>query len=350
MCSRADDMLDPNADAEPEGRDDQIRRTARVLEIVQQIALRPRGWTRRRLAEHHEVSERMITKDLELIRRRLGLPLLNDGDGYYFERLPHLPTTAYTFAEALALLTAARAAQAIPGVNSAELASAIARLETIFPDEIRPLVREATERLPLQAEGDQRQRMLAILHRAWIERRQARISYATASRAGQISQRVVEPYSIIPYGRSWQMVAHDHLRGAIVQFKVDRVRAATLLDTRYAIPPDFDIDEYLGDAWGIMRGVAGAPETVVLEYEPEAGRWVAEEHWHRSQQVEPLADGRVRVTFRVGVTPEMVNWILYYGGRVRVVEPLWLRKQVAAEHRRALALNDDAAQVDKGRG
>lgn len=346
MCSRARDTLDPNDADEPEGRDDQIRRTARVLEIVQQITLRPRGWTRRRLAEHHEVSERMITKDLELIRRRLGLPLLNDGDGYYFERLPHLPTAAYTFAEALALLTAARAAQAIPGVNSAELASAIARLETIFPDEIRPLVREATERLPSQAEdassGESRQRMLAILHRAWIERRQVRISYATASRAGQISQRVVEPYSIIPYGRSWQMVAYDDLRAGIVQFKVDRVRAATLLDTRYAIPPDFDIDEYLGDAWGIMRGTAGEPETVALEFEPEAGRWVAEEHWHRSQQIERLSNGGVRVTFRVGVTPEMVNWILYYGGRVRVVEPAWLRKQVAAEHRRGVALNEDA--------
>ncbi len=350
MCSRAHDMLEPNEDAESPGRDDQIRRTARVLEIVQQIALRPRGWTRRRLAEHHEVSERMITKDLELIRRRLGLPLLNDGDGYYFERLPHLPTTAYTFGEALALLTAARAAQAIPGVNSAELASAIARLETIFPDEIRPLVREATERLPSQAEGgstgESRQRMLAILHRAWVERRQARISYATASRAGQISQRVVEPYSIIPYGRSWQMVAHDHLRGAVVTFKVDRVRAATLLETRYAIPPDFDVDAYLGDAWGIMRGVAGAAETVVLEFEPEAGRWVAEEQWHRSQQVEALADGGVRVTFRVGVTPEMVNWILQYGGRVRVVEPAWLRRQVAAEHRRAVALNADDDSFD----
>ncbi len=254
--------------------------------------------------------------------------------------MPHTNHPDYTYAEALALLTAARAAQAIPGVNSAELASAIARLEDTFPEEIRPLVREATERLPTQAAGDQRQRMLAILHRAWIERRQVRISYATASRAGQISQRVIEPYSIIPYGRSWQMVAYDHLREAVVQFKVDRVRAATLLDVRYEVPADFDIEEYLGDAWGIMRGEAGEPEIVVLEFEPEAGRWVAEEHWHRSQQVESLSDGRVRVTFRVGVTPEMVNWILYYGGRVRVVEPAWLRKQVVAEHRRALRLNE----------
>lgn len=267
-------------------------------------------------------------------------PRSTDNPAGSFDNQARLPATTYTFAEALALLTAARAAQVIPGVNSAELASAVARLERVFPEEMRAWVRETTERLPSQAEGDQRQRMLAILHRAWIERRQVRISYATASRAGQISQRVVEPYSIIPYGRSWQMVAYDHLRAAVVQFKVDRVRAATLLDTDYTIPSGFDVDEYLGDAWGIMRGEAGEPETVILEFEPEAGRWVAEEHWHRSQQVTGLPDGRVRVTFHVGVTPEMVNWILYYGGRVRVAAPVWLRKQVVAEHRRAIGLNE----------
>ena len=59
---------------------------------------------------------------------------------------------------------------------------------------------------------------------------------------------------------------------------------------------------------------------VVLRFEPEAGRWVAEEHWHPSQQVEELPDGRVRVTFYVDITPEMVIWLLYYGSRVQVVE------------------------------
>lgn len=320
---------------ETEGRDDQVRRTARILDIIQQIATRPGYWTRKRLAEHHELTERMIQKDLSLIQARLGLALLTDGVGYTFERLPHLPTAAYSFSEALALLTAARAAQAIPGVNSAELAAAIARLEILFPDEFRPLLREATERLPTRAAGNQRQQMLAILHRGLLERRQVRISYATGSRAGALSQRVVEPYHILPYGRSWHMIAFDHKRCEILQFKVDRVRAGVLLDTLYTIPADFDLNTYLGTAWGMMRGAAGEPETVELIFEPEAGRWVAEEQWHPSQASETLPDGRVRVTFHVGITPEMVSWLLYYGSRVRVAAPDWLWERVREEHRKA---------------
>lgn len=318
-----------------QGRDNHIRRTARILEIVQQIAVAPHRWSRHALARHHEVSERMIQKDLELIRYRLGLSLRHEHGSYYFEQLPRLPTTAYSFTEALSLLAAARAAQAIPGINSMDLAAAIARLESIFPVALGRLVREATEILPRRAAKAHRQAMLTLLHRALAERRQVRIAYATASRTGEVTERVVEPYHIMAYGRSWHLIAYDHHRRDILQFKIDRVQQADLLDTTYTIPPDFDPDAYLGDAWGLMRGAAGETEDVVLLFEPEAGRWVAEETWHKSQQAETLPDGRVRVTFYVGITPEMVNWLLYYGARVQVIEPAWLRERVAEEHRRA---------------
>jgi len=93
-----------------EERDNQIRRTARLLEIIQQIANAPHYWTRKRLADYHQVSERMIQKDLEIIRLRLGLTIKTEGDGYYFIRLPQLPATLFSFSEAIALLSAARAA------------------------------------------------------------------------------------------------------------------------------------------------------------------------------------------------------------------------------------------------
>ncbi len=277
-----------------------------------------------------------------MIRHALRLPLERDADGYFFTHLPSLPTTAYSFSEALALLAAARTAQAIPGINSAELAAAIARLESLFPEAFHPLMRDALEKLPRLAVKAHRQEMLALLHRALAEQRQVRILYATASREGQATERVVEPYHIMAYGRSWHLIAYDHRRKDVLQFKVDRVLKAELLDTAYVIPADFDVDAYLGDAWGLMRGAAREPERVELLFEPEAGRWVAEEMWHKSQQTETLPDGRVRVTFYVGVTPEMVSWLLYYGARVEVVEPAWLRERVAEEHRRAWEASDRA--------
>jgi predicted DNA-binding transcriptional regulator YafY len=65
-------------------------RLARVLQIVAAIATEPGRWTRTDLAERFDISERMITKDLSIIRRALGLALGHEepDGGYYFVREP----------------------------------------------------------------------------------------------------------------------------------------------------------------------------------------------------------------------------------------------------------------------
>lgn len=321
-------------------RDNQIRRTARILEVIQQVAIKPQYWTRKRLAEHHQVSERMIQKDLEIIRLRLGLTMKTEGDGYYFTRLPKLPTTLFTFSEAIALLSAARAAQALPGVNSTELAVAITRLESIFPNEIQPLLKDTLDHLPRKAVKTHRQTMLTLFNRALYEQKQIEMVYQS-QKANEGRVRVVDPYFILPYGRSWHVVAYDHLRQYVLQFKLDRVVTAELLESRYQRPVDFDIDEYLGDTWGLMRGAADKVETVELLFDKVAGRWVSEEHWHKSQEVTENEDGSFTVRFWVGVTPEMINWIMYYGARVKVLQPEWLRVRVAEEHGKAVEVGED---------
>jgi len=319
-----------------QGRDDNIRRIARVLEIIQQIAIAPRRWSRRKLAEHHELTERMIQKDLGLIRRRLGLSLRHDGEGYYFERLPRLPALQYTFSEALALLLAVQAAQQVSGIGSAELAAAVARLEASFPPEFTPLLRQAVSQPVSTARREHRQQMLLLLNRALIEGRKVHMVYETRSRGGEVSERVVRPYHVVPYVRSWQLIAHCERRDEVLMFKVDRIQEATLLEERYRIPDDFNLDDYMGATWGLMRGEAGEPADVVLRFGPEAGRWVAEEYWHPSQQAEEQPDGSVLFRLRVAVTPEFVNWLLYYGSRVEVLAPASLREWVVEEHKRAV--------------
>jgi len=208
---------------EPAARFEATKRTARILEIVQLVAGNPRRYRRADLAQRFEISERMTQKDLDIIRHGLKLLLCNDRSGYFFDRLPQLPTTPYSFSEALALLIAARTAQLILGVNSADLAAAIARLEAIFPDTFHSLLRDAIERLPQRADKAHRQAMLTLLHRALIERRQIRIVYAVAARGGATGERIVEPYHMMPYGRSWYLIAFDHKQQGILQFKIDRI-------------------------------------------------------------------------------------------------------------------------------
>jgi predicted DNA-binding transcriptional regulator YafY len=332
------------------GLPDEFRRVARVLEIIQYIATRPGWWRRKSLAERYELSERQIQKDLDIIRHRLGLALVHDGKGYSFERIPQLPTVAYTFSEALALLMAFQAAQQVSGIGSPDLAAAIARLQSVFPLEFAPLFGQITSQAARSGTRTQRQQTLLLLNRALIEQRKARLVYRTQSRGGELNERVVRPYHIMPYVRSWQLIAYCERRQAVLMFKVDRIQAITLLDERYAIPKDFALDDYMGATWGLLRGDASEPVDIVLHFSPEAGAWVAEEQWHPSQQVEEQADGSVLFKLYIAVTAEFVNWLMYYGSRVHVLEPVWLRERVRDEHQAAADIDHHTAEATESGG
>lgn len=319
------------------GRLEEIRRTARILDVIQNIAVAPRRWTRKALAAKYEVSERQIQKDLTIIRYRLNLDLQNEGDGYYFRNIPRLPTLSYSFSEALALLLAARVAQTLPGIDSSELYSAIARLESLFPKETIPLLKAATEDIQeYSAESQERLKKLTLLHQALAEKKQVKIIYRTASRRSISSTRIVEPYRIIPYLKTWQLVAFCHSRKEIREFNIDRIEKAEILDSTYEIPSDFDLDSFFGNVWGVYRQSSRPAEEVELEFEPEAGLWVAEGVWHKSQKLYFDDNGRVRLKLFISISPDFVCWLLHFGWRVKVLKPEWLKEEVKEELIKAL--------------
>lgn len=316
-------------------KDEENTRTARVLEMIQLIAHQPRRWLRRDLAARYEVSDRQVDKDLQIIRHGLRLRLGHSTDGYYFETVPQLPAVSYTFSEGLALLQAARAAQAMPGIDSGDLAAAIARLEAIFPAEFGSLLRQTVRHTLQFGANSPRQAKLQLLYKAMAFRQKIWMAYAVGARGGEITERVIRPYHILPYVRSWQVIAYCELRQTERMFKVDRIVEGRLLREEYSIPADFDLDAYMGQGWGLMRGAAGEPEPVTLRFSQGVGLGVAEEWWHDSQDSDKLPDGRWEVRFNVGITPEFVRWLLYYGDQVDIVEPHHLKVRVAEEHRRA---------------
>jgi predicted DNA-binding transcriptional regulator YafY len=320
--------------------DEEIKRTSRVLQMLLLIASSPERYTRKQLADKFEIGERMVTKDLSILRHGLRLDLRRTPDGYYFAQTPSLPALVYSFSEALALLTAVQTAQQIPGMASPDLAAAVARLEALFPPEFLPLLRRAasgSDQAVASQHSHHRQAMLNLLLRALVNQQKVEIIYETASRGGDVTQRVVRPYALMPYVRSWQLVAYCERRQAVLMFKVDRIQQARITASSYAIPESFNLHDYMGNTWGALRLPGGQEEEVQLLFNAEAGRWVAEEDWHPSQRVEHLEDGRVLFQVRVVITSEFVKWVLRYGSMVKVVEPSHLAETVRQEHRAAAA-------------
>lgn len=334
-------LYPPPMDTEPFGieavsRFEETKRIRRVIDLVQLVAGQPRRWLRRDLAARYEVSERQIDKDLELIRHGLVLDLRHDASGYRFERLPNLAAAPLTFEQALALLLAAQMARANSGVDSAELQSAVNRLEAQLPVPVRDFVRRATHATSVDRRALHRSEVLLTIGHALAQRRKVHVAYASASSGGASSERVIQPYALLPYGRSWHVVAFCEARRDVRMFKADRIRSLAITEKAYAIPADFDLESFLGDGWGLLRMHGVPSEEVTLLFDATAGRWVSEEQWHPRQSVSTDADGRVHFHVKVPITPELVRWVLSYGRRVRVVAPLALREAVLSEARAML--------------
>lgn len=314
-------------------------RVARILDIIWRIDNAPRQWTRKRLANVFEVSERSITSDLEIIRHGLRFELKIDrGRGYYFASVPRLPAVTYSIQEALALILAAQAGRQFGGIPQEELSAAIARLTSVVPSELRSIVdrfiSETTGR-----DDPHRERILTICSQAISELRSIEMVYAAASRDGEELCRTVDPYAIFPYDRSWHVIGYCHLRNDVRMFKVDRVREARVGPESFTVGRDFDLAAYLSAGWGIMRGIDSPVEDVVLRFRPPSARWVVEETWHTSQEVEWQEDGSLLFSVRISVTPEFQRWVFGHGRDVDVVQPAHLRDWVRSE---ALAVSQSA--------
>ncbi len=307
-------------------------RIARILELVWLVSREPRRWTRAALAAEFEISERMITQDIQIIRHGLRFDLRSSrGEGYYFTSLPSLPAVSYSLPEALALILAAQSARQLSGISQGDLAAAIARLNAVIPEELREMVERLGNTAPVVPQDDRRQYLLTAISHAMSTRRQLRLQYSAASRAGAESERVVDPYAVVPYLRSWHLVGYCHLREDIRVFKLDRIDEVETLRTTFEPDPEFDLAAFLGEGWGLIRGLDQPVDTVELRFDQPAARWVAEEHWHASQQVEWLPGERLRFTVKIQITPEFRRWVFRYGRQVEIVRPDHLKEWVRDE-------------------
>jgi predicted DNA-binding transcriptional regulator YafY len=157
-------------------------------------------------------------------------------------------------------------------------------------------------------------------------------------RSGELRQRDLATYFLEVAGPAYScyVIGYDTWAKGIRTFKLDRLERAQMLDQGYEIPSGFDANAYLADSWGIMRG-QGTTE-VVLQFSPQVAALVRERTWHASQNLDDLADGGLVFSVRVSDPREMRPWIRSWGADVEVLEPVFLRDEMAQEARRLGAL------------
>ncbi len=298
----------------------------RTLKVLTLIEGRP-GISASEIAERCEVSLRTVYRDINLLKLA-GVPIYHDR-GYRLSEGFFLPPVQFDLGEALSLAVGAELLsrqKGTPFQRGAE--SAMEKVFAAMPAGLRDAVtRESSRFIPAWepvADYGERQHILEVLERGVEECRSVRMTYHALSR-DEVTEREVDPYGFLFRSNAWYLVGFCHLRGEVKIFKVDRVREARLLTRTFALPEDFSIREYMGNAWQVMRG---EPCRVRVLFSPQAAPLAKECVWHFSQRCEDRPDGGVVLSFKVSGLAEVCSWVMAFGGEAEVLEPPELREMV----------------------
>jgi predicted DNA-binding transcriptional regulator YafY len=322
-------------------RNDQVTRQWHLLRKLES----PRGSTLQELAESLPDD---FPKHLRTIRRDMaalegaGFPLVTERvDGRVrwklMEGFRRIPALAFSPTELMALMFSRDLLKPLEGTQiKGALDSAMNKAAAALPPQGQSYVRQMRGLFSIGLGPHKAYRH----HRDTIDRitqaisqlRTLQMRYYSASR-NTTTRREVDPYRLRYAAGALYLIAYCHWRRDVRLFAVDRIRSLTITDHPYQMPLGFDVEAYVQDALVVMRG---EQVTVELLFSRSAAPWVKDRLWHPSQSLTPLKGGRLKMTLAVADTPELVGWILSFGGEVQVVRPPDLMGKVRAEARAIL--------------
>ena len=313
----------------------------RQWQILREIETRRVGVTIHELAEHAGVSTRTIRRDLQALQEA-GFAVYDEGEENETKRwkLDAQPFRSVqeglTVSDVAALYLSRSLVEALSGWPLAEeLRAAFAKIER----GLNPRTREFLATLPdvISTKAGPRAapgggRLVGVTRRllqAIRDRRVIEMRYfsATSNRA--------KSYEAHPYRLA---LAHGgvYLVAWVPQYGEFRTFAGARIE-RLAVREDaFKQTRKLpDDLFNASMGIFSAPpERVELEFEAGVAPHVRDRLWHESQQVEELADGRIRMALDVSNDWALRSWLLGFGSRVRVLAPKALAATLREEFRR----------------
>ena len=299
----------------------------RLITLILLLQRRP-GQKAAELARELGVSVRTLHRYFGMLDE-MGIPVYSERGpqgGFSLVRGYKLPPLVFSPEESAALYLGVNLAEEMWGsLYRAASRSALAKLENVLPDEQRHEV--AWARRTLHATGMQRADLealapvLEMLRAACRERRCVSIRYQGSGQAG-LTERIIRPYAMVHRWGWWYVVAFCELRQALRSFRVDRMSNVALLQQRFELPPDFNVQDYL------QQETPPAETRVRMRFLPGYAH-VAYENRLFWEDMQEQPDGAVDVEYASSDLIWAVSLAMGYGPLVEILAPEEARRMIA---------------------
>ena len=239
--------------------------------------------------------------------------------------------------EALTLMVGLRALAAVPGLaDPAVVESALAKLGEATGHTGGDDAAGLADRIGVELADDASAQWVAVVRRALRESKRLRIDYLNIAR-DELTSRDVDPMRLAHSGAHWYLEGWCHRARAVRLFRLDRMRAAEVLEADGTPPAEATsrLDE------GVLYTATEGAIEVTLEVSASA-RWIADYYPHLAvseaapEGVSEGENGTLLVTL-LADDPAWVRRLMWrLGGAARVVSPAFLASDIARGASRAL--------------
>lgn len=287
------------------------------------------------LAQELGVSVRTVQRYIAMLDE-MGLPVYAEHGpygGYALVRGYKMPPLIFTPEEAAAVYLGISFLEEVWGnLYQAAARGALAKLDNVLPDEQRREVAWAQQTLlavgmhqidPTRS-APQLEKLWAAVH----QRLRVRMLYRGRKQAEAL-RRDFDPYVLVHgWGRQY-CLGYCHLRQDIRSFRVDRILDLELLEQKFEIPAEFELEEYVSSQPYFQGRIQ-----VRLYFAPELALQALDNrsHW---DSLEEQPDGAVIVTFTIPDLESAAGVIMDFAYLAVVLEPSELGDLV---RERALAI------------
>ncbi len=327
--------------------DRRTNRTERLFATILLLQNRP-NLTSRDLSEHFGVSRRTTFRDLRALSDS-GVPLTySEGGGYEILEGYQLPPLMLSAREAATLLVGTEFMKLQSDASLREDADEVAlKIRTVLPREIREYVDRLRDNTVLDPywlhavrEGGSESGRWYRLSEAVARSRKVIMEYFVQTRQ-EVTKRSVDPLGLVYYTDHWNLIAFDHMRSEIRNFRLDMIREMFVLSERFERPAGFDLQKHLEE-----RGVSSVQTKIMLRFTKKAyqrarvtipARIDSEIHstidpeYNQETDQEKKKKDFVEVHFQFDNLDYLSSWLLRYGAEVEVIAPEGLKEN----HKRA---------------
>lgn len=280
------------------------------------------------------VNRRTLYRDLEVLQR-CGMPLYQDQEGKRVrwrldDGFKRTLSVQLSVQEVMAIVAAERLLSSMGGTIFASAArTAVEKLKGQLAPPIRERLTKLTAGVSASAGGASRDlgahgAQLDTILKAVEANEVLELKYQKLG-AGVPQLYTVEPHHVHVHGSSVYLVCWAIERGAPRIFLLDRVRELRATGRTFTRRAELPLGVFEQGAFGLWEG---KPVVVRLRFKGTAVRIVSEQQLHPSQKSSPGPNGTLDFELRVPLSPPLVAWVRGFGGRVEVLAPEELQKDV----------------------